>query len=108
MLDTDSKDLVTVHTDGNEQLSVMSYGTGMVITADSVSALCMLSVVFFVRLYFCFLEIHSSVLYKCTAQIHVRGKTSSIIQNKKAKLVSVVGLVVASRKITTVIFPKII
>ncbi|XP_041809124.1 echinoderm microtubule-associated protein-like 1 isoform X3 [Chelmon rostratus] len=27
VLDTDSKDLVTVHTDGNEQLSVMSYGT---------------------------------------------------------------------------------
>ncbi|XP_076604234.1 echinoderm microtubule-associated protein-like 1 isoform X8 [Chaetodon auriga] len=26
VLDTDSKDLVTVHTDGNEQLSVMSYG----------------------------------------------------------------------------------
>lgn len=37
MLDTDSKDLVTVHTDGNEQLSVMSYGPGMEITADSVS-----------------------------------------------------------------------
>ncbi len=36
MLDTDSKDLVTVHTDGNEQLSVMSYGPGMVITADSL------------------------------------------------------------------------
>lgn len=29
MLDTDSKDLVTVHTDGNEQLSVMSYGPGV-------------------------------------------------------------------------------
>nr|XP_046267840.1 echinoderm microtubule-associated protein-like 1 isoform X4 [Scatophagus argus] len=27
VLDTDSKDLVTVHTDGNEQLSVMSFGT---------------------------------------------------------------------------------
>ncbi|XP_045917959.1 echinoderm microtubule-associated protein-like 1 isoform X4 [Micropterus dolomieu] len=26
VLDTDSKDLVTMHTDGNEQLSVMSYG----------------------------------------------------------------------------------
>lgn len=36
VLDTDSKDLVTVHTDGNEQLSVMSYGPGAVITADSV------------------------------------------------------------------------
>lgn len=29
MLDTDSKDLVTMHTDGNEQLSVMSYGPGV-------------------------------------------------------------------------------
>lgn len=29
VLDTDSKDLVTVHTDGNEQLSVMSYGPGV-------------------------------------------------------------------------------
>lgn len=28
VLDTDSKDLVTMHTDGNEQLSVMSYGPG--------------------------------------------------------------------------------
>lgn len=28
VLDTDSKDLVTVHTDGNEQLSVMCYGPG--------------------------------------------------------------------------------
>uniref|UniRef100_A0A668AJV2 EMAP like 1 n=1 Tax=Myripristis murdjan TaxID=586833 RepID=A0A668AJV2_9TELE len=27
VLDTDTKDLVTVHTDGNEQLSVMRYGT---------------------------------------------------------------------------------
>lgn len=33
MLDTDSKDLVTVHTDGNEQLSVMSYGPGVLTTA---------------------------------------------------------------------------
>lgn len=32
MLDTDSKDLVTVHTDGNEQLSVMSYGPGVTMT----------------------------------------------------------------------------
>lgn len=29
VLDTDSKDLVTVHTDGNEQLSVISYGPGV-------------------------------------------------------------------------------
>lgn len=36
MLDTDSKDLVTVHTDGNEQLSVMSFGPGVLITAGSV------------------------------------------------------------------------
>lgn len=28
VLDTDSKDLVTVHTDGNEQLSTMRYGPG--------------------------------------------------------------------------------
>lgn len=28
VLDTESKDLVTVHTDGNEQLSVMRYAPG--------------------------------------------------------------------------------
>lgn len=28
VLDTDSKDLVTMHTDGNEQLSVLKYGPG--------------------------------------------------------------------------------
>lgn len=28
VLDTDSKDLVTVHTDGSEQLSVLKYGPG--------------------------------------------------------------------------------
>lgn len=44
VLDTDSKDLVTVHTDGNEQLSVMCYGPGMVITADRVFPLCIQSV----------------------------------------------------------------
>lgn len=38
MLDTDSKDLVTVHTDGNEQLSVMSYGPGGLMAADTVSS----------------------------------------------------------------------
>ena len=37
VLDTDSKDLVTVHTDGNEQLSVMSYGPGELIPADTLS-----------------------------------------------------------------------
>lgn len=43
MLDTDSKDLVAVHTDGNEQLSVMRYGPGMLINADSMFALSMQS-----------------------------------------------------------------
>lgn len=50
MLDTDSKDLVTVHTDGNEQLSVMSYGPGTVRTAGCVFPLSMHSVVFTVCL----------------------------------------------------------
>lgn len=36
MLDTDSKDLVTVHTDGNEQLSVVHYSPGIEIKADCV------------------------------------------------------------------------
>uniref|UniRef100_A0A7N8XA41 EMAP like 1 n=1 Tax=Mastacembelus armatus TaxID=205130 RepID=A0A7N8XA41_9TELE len=44
VLDTDSKDLVTVHTDGNEQLSVMHYGPGMLIIADSVFPLSIQSV----------------------------------------------------------------
>lgn len=47
MLDTDSKDLVTVHTDGNEQLSVMSYGPGMVvIIAETVCFPCACKVLF--------------------------------------------------------------
>lgn len=44
MLDTDSKDLVTVHTDGNEQLSVMRYGPGMLTVAYGVFLLNMQSV----------------------------------------------------------------
>ncbi|MEQ2173150.1 hypothetical protein GOODEAATRI_028937, partial [Goodea atripinnis] len=39
VLDTDSKDLVTVHTDGNEQLSVMRYGPGVLVTPDRVLSL---------------------------------------------------------------------
>lgn len=56
MLDTDSKDLVTVHTDGNEQLSVMSFGPGVLITADSVFLL--QTVVFNFCLSFCDLDIY--------------------------------------------------
>ena len=39
MLDTDSKDLVAVHTDGNEQLSVMRYGPGMSVTPGNMFSL---------------------------------------------------------------------
>lgn len=63
MLDTDSKDLVTVHTDGNEQLSVMSYGPGMEITADSVSPLC-------IHFHCLFIQ-HS--MYSCVGEIFVVG-----------------------------------
>lgn len=52
MLDTDSKDLVTVHTDGNEQLSVMSYGPGALMAADSVSSADLFS------LSLCYLDIY--------------------------------------------------
>lgn len=51
VLDTDSKDLVTMHTDGNEQLSVMCYGPGMLITADDMFPLYMQSVILTVRFF---------------------------------------------------------
>lgn len=52
VLDTDSKDLVTVHTDGNEQLSVMSYGPGVLMAAHSVSSADLFS------LSLCYLDIY--------------------------------------------------
>lgn len=57
MLDTDSKDLVTVHTDGNEQLSVMSYGPGVVMTTDTVFLLQKAAFIFcYVKMYILFIS----------------------------------------------------